>query len=585
MSSSVNNYLPSTGSTSTSGFDADVLDKFELDRYLGDPLVLPYTYNEIKIKSNELVTADNFNASILKLHHNFLYLNAQIKIASNNFPELYIGFIASSKTTGSSGLDFHLAKNIISVDNGTRDTTDFLSTQLSAYGTGSTSDTTVLSGIVDGDFTQSLGSKSKYVGFVANSASLIAFHTSEANDAELRMNDRVIENSTDLPFTEIKSLAINSNKNLFVLDDTLIHKFDVTSVLTDNTATKEIGKLLIKTIGGKGKDIFVKDKFGDPVAIDIGKDDTVYVLDGTHFGYKIYDKDLNWKATLSRKNDFVRELSGSDVVDITVDKINEDVYILSKVGAILKYDKDGFLVDKFNMTDGVDTDEDFRKITQSNINNNLIYVLSDNSLFKKFKSKLSKSIGAFKLLENNILPGKLNFVSILGTDDMVYDYTFVGADLNYSNITSDSSAIFKFNEKVKYKTISRDTFKSDVFTLSSINIKDSEYVTSWAVNKSLHKFIYNHMIFKDSIFGKFVAKYDAFGRQQYQDTEYFTEKDSHLLDFKLNKNLFIGINEVVLAETINRPLRNILEMQETLILMCKENYQNVYPLTHQVVGI
>ena len=71
----------------TSGFDLDISSKFDLDRYTGDALQLPYTFNEVRIKSNELCVHDNFNASLAKLYHNFLYLNAQTKIADNNFPK------------------------------------------------------------------------------------------------------------------------------------------------------------------------------------------------------------------------------------------------------------------------------------------------------------------------------------------------------------------------------------------------------------------------------------------------------------------------------------------------------------------
>jgi len=583
--SNVNNYNPTTANVSTSGFDRQIRDKFKLDRYLGDPLILPYTFEEIKIKANELVTADNFNACLLKLHHNFLYLNAQANIATNNFPALYKGFIASSKATGLSGLDFHSGTNVIKVSNGTRDAEDFLSTQLSAYGSGYTSGRTVLSGLVDGAFTQGLGSRQNHVGFVANSASLIGFHTSELNDATLKSNDRVIESSTDLSFTQIKSLTFNTEKNLFVLDDSFIHKFDVTSVLTDNVATQNIGKLLIKTIGGKGTSIFDKDKFGNPIAIETGKDDKIYVLDLDHSGVKIFDKDLNWKSTLSIRSDFNNELSGSPVVDLSVDKKTEDIYVLSEAGIILKYDKDGFLVDVIRSNDGVKDDEQYRKITQSQKNDNVMYVLSDFNLFKKFKSKPEKIIGAFRFIENKIEPQNFNFVSVLETDDLTYDFVFVGSDLNYDNLTSDSSAIFKFNEEVTYKSISRDTFKTNLFDLSAIKVTNEEYVTSWVINKSLHKFIYNHLLFKDSIFGKFEAKYDVLGRSQYQDTVYFTEKDNHLVDFKLSDDMFVGLNEVVLAETINRPLKQLYDLQNSLLLMCQEKYLNVYPLSNIVVGI
>ena len=52
--------------------DTQVSKVFNLDRYLGDVLVMPYTFTDIKIKSNELCISDNINASLYKLYYNFL---------------------------------------------------------------------------------------------------------------------------------------------------------------------------------------------------------------------------------------------------------------------------------------------------------------------------------------------------------------------------------------------------------------------------------------------------------------------------------------------------------------------------------
>ena len=158
MSIEVDTILPTTATVTVTGVDVDASNAFTLDRYLGDELVLPYSYDEIKIKSNESCVADNINACFYKLYYNFLYLNSQTKIASNNFPTVYSGYIAGTMSSGTSGVGWHLPANPMT----------YLRSQLSANGDGTTSGTTVLSGLIDGAFTQSLGSKNKSVGFVAN---------------------------------------------------------------------------------------------------------------------------------------------------------------------------------------------------------------------------------------------------------------------------------------------------------------------------------------------------------------------------------------------------------------------------------
>jgi hypothetical protein len=577
MSVKINNALPTTIVPVTSGIDGDVNNSFTLDRYLGDTLSLPYTYNEIKIKTKELCVADNINASLHKLHYNFLYLNAQTRVASNQFPTIYDGFLASTKTTGSSSISWYNSSTV----------TNHLSTQLSAYGDGTTSNGTILSGLVDCAVVHGVGHARRYVGFAANSAALMAFHASEPTDnsADILFVKKTIEDATSIPFTNIKSVAINSDKHLFVLDDVLIHKFNVDNVLTSNPATSAIGRFLLKTIGGVGTSIFDKDKFNTPIALDIGKDDKVYILDQEHRGYKVYDRELNWISTASKRANFINELSGSPVVDISVDKVTEHVYVLSKGGAILEYDKDDFFVNTHILKDKIDSGEIYKKIVQSRKYDNVLYVLTDKALYKKFKTKMSRSIGAFKLVDNNIRNDRLTFVDVMISRDLTYDFVFLGSEVIFTNVGSDVGSIYKFNEDINYKTISREIYKSNLFPLSSIDVNNDEYVTSWVVNKSIHKILYNHMLFRDSIFGKYTGMYDGLGRQQYVGVDYLTEADDNLFDYSVGINNFIGLNEVVLAETINRPLKELYDLQVELLGMCKEKYSNIFPLVNQVAKL
>ena len=101
--------LPDTAPTVLSSqLDSEVTKYYKLDRYLGDAMILPYDFEEIFIKSNELCVSDNFNASLYKLYHNFLYLNGQTKVASNKFPSNYKGYMASD-ATASNTLQWYLS--------------------------------------------------------------------------------------------------------------------------------------------------------------------------------------------------------------------------------------------------------------------------------------------------------------------------------------------------------------------------------------------------------------------------------------------------------------------------------------------
>ena len=62
--------------------------------------------------------------------------------------------------------------------------------------------------------------------------------------------------------SNIKSVALDSEKRLFVLDGTNIFNFDVDAILTQNPDISAVGRFLITTIGGNGESIYEKDTFG-----------------------------------------------------------------------------------------------------------------------------------------------------------------------------------------------------------------------------------------------------------------------------------------------------------------------------------
>ena len=73
MVKDTSNTNPDTAVLSLTGIDGEIDNLYKLDRYLGDVLTLPYTFDQIKIETNELCVADNINASITKLHQMWEY--------------------------------------------------------------------------------------------------------------------------------------------------------------------------------------------------------------------------------------------------------------------------------------------------------------------------------------------------------------------------------------------------------------------------------------------------------------------------------------------------------------------------------
>lgn len=558
----------------SAAIDKEIKKSFKLDRYLGDTLTIPYKFDSIKIKSNELCVSDNINASFYKLYYNFLYLNAQTKVASNNIPQQYIGFIALagndgriptwySSTTASSQLQVDLA-----------------------------SKHTALSGVVDGVFTKSLGTDTGYVGFVANSTEIIALSSTVSDShVNIPLSATNIEDATALTFNDIKSLVFDSEKRLFVLDGVNIYKFDVDAVLTQNPAIRNVGRFLLTTIGGTGTNIYEKDTFGNPISLRIGKHDKLYILDKKFKGFKIYDNNLNWISTAAKKVDF--QSTNGTVVDLAVDTVTEYCYVLTDTGTVFEYDNNDKLVDTHTLDDRLMTDEAFKKMTFSKVDTDVLYVITNRNIFKKFKTKLSKSIGAFRLSDNEYIQNSawsresFTFINTLNIPGRSDDFIFAGAIAPHpSSGFAPMGKVFKFNESTLYQTIAYDTYKTSTYPLSAININEDEHVTSWVFNKALGKLIYNHVLFNDNIHSKYVGEYElSSGRPQYKGVNYITDSDTSLRNYTTTLDNYVGINEPLLAETINRPLNEIYKLQLKMLDMCTEKYSNKYPAATQVVGV
>ena len=202
-------------------------------------------------------------------------------------------------------------------------------------------------------FADNLNNVDYYMGFMATSAKLVAVQSNKRDTfiwgPNTILNTALVENSTQLSFSDIKSVAMDSDNRLFVLDDTTIFKFDVDTLLAYSPALSSIGRDLMISIGGKSDSVDDKSKFNVPISIRTGRHNKVYVLDRGDSAYRVYDKDLNWIRTANKKIDF----SQDTVVDLSVDIDTEDVYVLTESGILFQYDRSDKLVQRIELLDNL----------------------------------------------------------------------------------------------------------------------------------------------------------------------------------------------------------------------------------------
>jgi hypothetical protein len=288
--------------------------------------------------------------------------------------------------------------------------------------------------------------------------------------------------------------------------------------------------------------------------------------------------------TSARKSQFTS--TTGTVVSMDVDKHTDYVYVLTTNGIVYEYTDELIFSQQFILEDPVATGETFKQIRFSDKDRDLVYIMTTNNLYKKFKSRLDKSIGAFRMSDNNITTSEsFTFCSIMQTDSTLYDFVFVGGNTTHGGVSGQVGKVYKFDETVSYRTISNDVYKRDLLPLSAVKIAGSEYVTDLTVNKSLNKLMFNHLIFRDSLSMKYTAAYDYMGRVQLTSVDYLLDTDEAYRTYTIPRDMYIGINEPVFADNINKSFKKIYELQENLLTKCAETITNKFPFASQCIEL
>ena len=84
---------------------------------------------------------------------------------------------------------------------------------------------------------------------------------------------------------------------------------------------------------------------------------------------------------------------------------------------------------------------------------------------------------------------------------------------------------------------------------------------------------------------KYTAAYDDMGRVQLTSVDYLLDGDNTLSTYTIPQGLYIGINEPVFADNINKSFKIIYELQEDLLTMCAENITNKFPFASQCIEL
>ena len=569
-------------SVSTQGFEQDrILDK--LKTASSD---LPYTVNDITISHNDFAVSDVYNNSIRKLYNNYLFLIANAELPTKTPPTSAAPNYLSIADSGA-GTPIGIGSNPAGITS-----------------------TNHLSALEETHIALKTDSSDKFLYFnYSPDSSVISETDVNITSMTTLISGNEVEFNKTFKFKNVVSVDIVDNL-LFVLDkgSNTAFKFDITGLITDDAAlrrtgisdTTHPGRYLLKTIGGEGTSQ-TKNKLIKPSSLSVYKN-RVYILDNGHNSIKVFDLNFNFIKDVSAPNLFNNPSTG-ELVSIVVDQYsdtNELVvgYVLSSKGKILEYDVDSNTLSQpralFNFYDtrlytlsGLDENDSFKKIVNSKAVKNILYICNNGKIYKYYKSNLNQYIGVLNLAKSEFstsirISGKEDEQQILSFDTVLYnnkDYIAVTTRVNSPQSSNQKVSTYVYEDEHVTTKLYNENLYTNYFTLSDILVLPQEIVNNITFNKTTKKLIYNHYSLFENLNKKVYSFYDTNSGTAAVPTlctvNYHEFTKPTTLDD--SSNLYIGVNEPLLTDVINRPLKLLYSQQESLFDLIKEEPLNNNP--------
>lgn len=597
--------------TLTSSFSPEILNELERynliqDRLAGDRLQLPNDYYDIKVKVNDFVVAETINYSLEKLYINSLYILSKSVIPSNNIPETrHYKYIANDTGNGVSwkGMD-----------------------QWSETSPNSSSKS--LAGVKKLIKMNNVANPNNYNIIATTSTNVLLLSGTGVASIDIIVNpdlpgitsdSDITHPSNGVRFQNIQDITISDSKSLYVLDSNLgtIFKFDISGMLTlDDAVLKNDtpGRLMTAMMGNIGT-LNDKTKFLNPVCIT-SVNDLIYVVDhdstSGNSAIKVFDSELNWKYT---KN--TGQSLSAGPVDIKYNSNTREIFILchspsysiytnqintttTGMPEIVRLDIDTLITTQSNnfyseARHGTDLGGEIYKSIDFSIENpNIMYIMSNFNMYKKYVSRPELFVGNFLIGEKNIGTG--NSTSMNFVDFTLQPVTLTLYDEHTNRYYTESrdeimiyddvfETIHKFLEASNYEKSLQSDIEINFIPFEDLKIEPDELVSVFVYNKSILKALYNNVLILENISRVFTTLYNSIGISKYIGFSYLTDRELSKLTYEQHMNNLIGINEPVMTAPVNRCLNEIYKLQLQILDLVQEKSINVYPLIDVPVNL
>ena len=552
------------------------------DRTIFTVLDPSYNLDDLLFKPNELINKNSINFKLNLLYENFkdLYIFANISnpliptdfnkyavLSADNNGVINWEWVGTDVRFISGGLDPGFVK-------------------LSAYNDGfaDVSNTNIVT-------INSTKNEDEYSLFVNTSAFLFVYQL-DRNDTmfDFVLSATNIGVNDQLTFRKVTSIAADKEKNILYINDrnlNQVFKTDVKTIINkDRTGIRNIK--LIDTIGGEGTD---NTNFNGNSYIEYGNNN-IFVYDEVDKCIKKFSEDFVYKLKYANKKLFTE----NEFISMTYNKTFDLLYVVTKTYLILVLNANNFdEVDKYTFGKNpfefsiplIGFFEEPRKIVFSENNSNIYYLQTSKNVYKYFVNTQNQSIERFTIeinfdslnlwntvfekfsayeVEWDELPDFDKFtiastgLDIIGSDKLKEDKLFLWGNKRIFSFTEDNNFLSLLN-----------TNRPNFYKRSEILISD-EYFNNITFNSTIYRHLFNLNLFASNLNKKLLAEFDTIetdGYLRFKEFLEMTHDDKIELDLNNQKDFFIGVNETLNGNSLNRVINNLFNYQNKLIDVVK----------------
>lgn len=330
-------------------------------------------------------------------------------------------------------------------------------------------------------------------------------------------------------FKNIKSAFLDDKEHIIVFDEELQYIYILDFDINDRYN-------IIKAIrfwGGLGG-LEAKYKFQGAKDMYVVDAKYIYVLDALNKCVKQYSIAGVWLNTFSNN---LTNFKSSDLQSISVDT-DYNVFVLADSN-IINFDNNDKLINVINWRNNID--DIYQNISAkrilASVDVGMIYIILDSIVIKMTNS--GGFVGAFAQFDD------ANYQNAKQLDNRML---YIIAD----------GFISKYIDFISFN-YTRSIISPKGWQKTDFNIKPDEFVQDWVYNKCFHRFYDSLVLFNESVFNRILLTTDNDGQDIYKIFPRNRDLDTAI---SYNKSdIYIGMNELVTAEVINRCLGQLYQVQ------------------------